>query len=80
MLAGGQGPRSTAIADAVAANAAAAMCVFDVASGRAEADEDLLSQLAPRVIEAREAIATGAAARLLDEWVTVSRELGGAGG
>ncbi len=69
------GGGSDAIRDAVAANAAAAMAVYDVLAGTAAADEDLTDQLAPRVDEALRVIGDGRAGERLEEWIAVSRSV-----
>ncbi len=73
VLGGGGSP---AIRDAVAANAAAAMAVFDVAADAADPDEDLTAQLAPRVEEALRVIRDGRAGARLDLWIEASRSVG----
>ncbi|MFN8125839.1 MAG: anthranilate phosphoribosyltransferase [Candidatus Nanopelagicales bacterium] len=67
------GAGSDAVRDAVAVNAAAAMAVFDVAAGTADAAEDLPTQLTPRIAEALAVIRDGRAAATLDGWVAASR-------
>ena len=74
--------RATAIAEAVALNAAAALVAFDAAvataSGRPTgADRDLSDRLAERLPRVRDLIASGAALTVLDHWIEVSAAVRG---
>ncbi len=77
VLAGDDTGSSRAVRDAVAANAAAAMLVYDTATGEVAADAPLLDALAPRVAQAQQLMIGGDALRTLDRWVQVSRQLAG---
>lgn len=74
-LSGTDEPAIAAIRDAVVVNAAAALLMVDSAAGAERGGRDLIGELAPYVVEAREAIATGAAEKTLERWVGVTREL-----
>ncbi len=66
-LAGKPGP----VRDIVVLNAAAALLAFN----RPEVDADLTAQMLTHLETARHALDTGAAARLLDDWVALTQQL-----
>jgi len=69
--------RLTAIRDAVAMNAAAALVVYDIACGSAPitSDEDLRQRTADALVRTREALASGAAQERLNVWRDVSQRV-----
>jgi anthranilate phosphoribosyltransferase len=66
LVAGERGP----VRDAVVLNAGAALAVYDGGAG------DLLERLRTGIARAEEAVDSGAARRILDDWVRTSAELG----
>jgi anthranilate phosphoribosyltransferase len=70
-----------AIRDAVLLNAAAGIAAYDGFSGRGPAPDaktaadGLVDALAAGLVAAREAIDSGAAARVLDRWIELSQQL-----
>jgi len=64
----------TAIRDAVALNAAAALVAFDAASGE-PSEGDLMDRIGARLPAARAVLDTGSALALLDRWIVVTQQL-----
>lgn len=77
VLSGADDVRLSAVRDAVAVNAAAAMVVYDTATGLLGADEPLEQVLPARVTEARDLMVSGAAGQTLQRWIDVTQRLAG---